>query len=113
MTHLTSGTTKFIALVAAVTLTGFAALPASAASGSAVTVTVDRTELATQAGAKRIYAKLEHAAEAACQNDSGVRDLGRKMAAKECTSKMLEGFVRQVNSSRMSTIYAVEMHRSG
>lgn len=113
MANFTLNPMKFVALTAVMTLTGFTAFPASAASGDTIAVKIDRAELVTEAGVKRVYSKLERAAKAACNDDYGVRGLARRLAAKKCTAETLDGFVRQLNSSRMTALYNHQYSKAG
>jgi len=97
------------ALLIAAALTGLAAGPAAAATGSSIgseparVVRYDDLNLDSEAGAKALYARLERAAEQVCPT-AGVRDLNRLRALQVCQEEAIARAGAQIASPKLAAI---------
>ncbi len=88
------------------------ALSAQAGDGAApgtsrtqVVVTFDDLNLASTAGARTLYARLQYAAQRACGNKPTGRDLQGYMAYQSCYDSALEKAVRKVDNARLLALH--------
>jgi UrcA family protein len=97
-------------------LTGFATLACAsiaqagdaAAAGTSVTrvvVNYGDLNLATKAGARTLYARLQLAAEQACGSEPESRDLRAWLDYQTCYSTALDNAVRKVDNSNLQALH--------
>ena len=92
---------KIFTAMSIVAATSLAAMPASAGTAEAVSVHIDRADLMSDAGTKRIYYRLKQSAESACQAAGSRMSVKQQFAADKCAADLMESFVSQINSRRM------------
>lgn len=64
-------------------------------------------DLNSSEGAKTLYARLSAAAERACGNESGARDLGARLQYQACVERALEKAVGKVGNAGVQAVHAV------
>ena len=107
-----TNTTKIITTLAVACAASFAAMPAQAGTAS-VSVNIDRADLMSEAGTARIYYRLQQTAENACQANEGRVSLKQKVAAEACAERLMDGFVAQLRSQRMSALHSEAKTNAG
>jgi UrcA family protein len=70
-----------------------------------VVVKYDPQSLASEAGARALYQRLERVAQHVCPEASG-RDLATLEVARRCERQAVAHAVREINSPRLAEIYA-------
>jgi UrcA family protein len=95
-----------IALAAGMTLASAAAQAAAPGIDQpTVGVQYSKQDLATRAGVRTLYARLQNAARQVCP-DSDARDLSRAVAARACYQAALAGAVSQIREPRLTLVHA-------
>jgi|HubBroStandDraft_1064217.scaffolds.fasta_scaffold06566_4 UrcA family protein len=74
-----------------------------------IVVKYDPLTLASEAGARAMYARLERVAQHVCPEASG-RSLATLEAAKSCERQAVARAVRDINSPRLAEVYARNTH---
>lgn len=106
-------TTKIMASLLIASTAAFAGLPAQAAQAQSVSVSINAADLKTDAGVKRVYFRLEQAAENVCQANEGPVSLKRRIAADTCFDQMMTGFVAQINNQKMAAQHREVITKAG
>lgn len=106
-------TTKIITTLAVACAASFAVMPAHAGTANAVSVTVDRADLMTEAGTARIYYRLQRTAENVCQANEGRVSIKQKVVADQCAARLMDGFVAQIRSQRMTAFHSEVANKAG
>ena len=98
-------TLKPIVISAFVTLSTVMTPTVSHAINDQVSIKVDASELTTQAGIERVYAKLELEAEKNCRMKGKVT-LELKKFEKACKTKLMEDFIQSVDNKAMTAFHS-------
>ena len=98
-------TLKPIVISAFVTLSTVMTPTVSHAINDQVSIKVDASELTTQAGIERVYAKLELEAEKNCRVKGKVT-LELKKFEKACKTKLMENFIQSVDNKAMTAFHS-------
>lgn len=106
-------TTKIVATLFIASSAAFVGLPAQAGQAQNVSVHIHKADLKTETGVKRVYYRLEQAAESACQANEGQVSLKRRIAADTCVDQMMSGFVAQINNQKMAALHSEVTQKSG
>jgi UrcA family protein len=104
---LLSRSVQLTALAIVGTLAGLASAQAAdlAAERPSVAVRYDDLNLASDAGARRLYVRLRHAAARVCPGGHD-RDLERALRARACQAQAVDAAVLQVSSPRLAALHA-------
>lgn len=96
-------TLKSIALIAisAATL----ATPALAAPADRIQLRYNTAELVTATGASKLYDRIQTEAQEAC-SDNNTRPLRVKTLIDRCEADLVEGWVAQIDDTRLNSIHA-------
>jgi UrcA family protein len=74
-----------------------------------IVVKYDPASLASEAGARALYQRLERVAQHVCPEASG-RSLATLEAARSCEKQAIARAVREINSPRLAEIFASSEH---